>query len=159
MPEQLSKYKDDPSVVDLGNLKEINFELLNELQPDVIFISGRMLEAYDEISKIAPAVYTEIDYTQYLNSLKKITQMYATIFDASDGAQKAMKSLEDDINDLKSKVATTDTRALIVLHIKGRFSAYGKNSRFGIIHDVFGVKQAVQDLEAGRHGQRISNEF
>lgn len=159
MPEQLSKYKDDPSVVDLGNLKEINFELLNELQPDVIFISGRMLEAYDEISKIAPAVYTEIDYTQYLNSLKKITQMYATIFDASDVTQKAMQSLEDDINDLKSKVATTDKRALIVLHNKGRFSAYGKNSRFGIIHDVFGVKQAVQDLEAGRHGQRVSNEF
>ncbi|WP_417360849.1 siderophore ABC transporter substrate-binding protein [Galbibacter sp.] len=159
IPLQLSKYKDDASVVDLGNLKEINFELLNEVQPDVIFMSGRMLNSYDEISKIAPAVYTEIDYTDYLNSFKKITQMYATIFDASESTQKAEQEVENAVEDLKNKVKASDKRALIVIHNKGRFSAYGKGSRFGIIHDVFGVKEVVEDLEAGRHGQRISNEF
>lgn len=159
LPAQLSKYQDDASVVDLGNLKEINFEKLNELEPDVIFLSGRLQSSYDEISKIAPAVYTEIDYTNYMESLGDITQMYATIFNDPQTTTVALEALEQKINTLKEKVNQSDKRALIVLHNKGRFSAYGKGSRFGIIHDVFGVKQAVQDLEVGRHGQSISNEF
>ncbi|MGL4584126.1 MAG: ABC transporter substrate-binding protein, partial [Flavobacterium sp.] len=42
---------------------------------------------------------------------------------------------------------------------EGRLSAYGKGSRFGIIHDVFGVKPADQKIEVSTHGQAISNEF
>jgi len=159
LPAQLSKYEKDASVVDLGNLKEINFELLNELQPDVIFMSGRLQNSYDEISKIAPAVYTEIDYSDYLNSLEKITQMYATIFDETATTQKALTEVKEDISALQDKVKESDKRALIVLHNKGRFSAYGKGSRFGIIHDVFGVQEAVDGLDSSRHGQSVSNEF
>lgn len=159
LPDQLSKYENDTSVVDLGNLKEINFETLNELQPDVIFMAGRLQNSYDEISKIAPAVYSEIDYADYLNSVQKNAQMFSTIFDDSTTVQKALKEVQRDIDVLKSKVNESDKRALIVLHNKGRFSAYGKGSRFGIIHDVFGIQEAVEDLEVGRHGQRVSNEF
>lgn len=159
LPEHLSRFQDDTSIVDLGNLKEINFEKLNELEPDVIFLSGRLQSSYDEISKIAPAVYTEIDYTNYLESLNDISQMYATIFNDSQTVQDALTGLKQDINNLRGKVNQTDKRALIVLHNKGRFSAYGKGSRFGVIHDVFGIKETVKDLESSRHGQSISNEF
>jgi len=159
LPEQLSKYESDASVVDLGNLKEINFETLNELQPDVIFMAGRLQNSYDEISKIAPTVYTEIDYSEYLNSVHKNAQMFSTIFEDSLTIQNALKKVSEDIDNLKSRVEESDKRALIVLHNKGRFSAYGKGSRFGIIHDVFGMKEAVEGLEVGRHGQSVSNEF
>jgi iron complex transport system substrate-binding protein len=159
MPDHLAKYANDSNVTDLGNLKEINFETLNELQPDVIFMSGRMQSSYDEIAKIAPTVYTTIDYKNYLNSVKHNTQLFSSIFNDSVTGQKSLAQVNKNIDLLKRKIEGSDKRALVVLHNKGRFSAYGKGSRFGIIHDVFGMNQAVEDLEAGRHGQRVSNEF
>lgn len=159
MPDHLAKYANDSNVTDLGNLKEINFETLNELQPDVIFMSGRMQSSYDEIAKIAPTVYTTIDYKNYLNSVDHNAQLFSSIFNDAVTGQKALAQVNKNIDLLKNKVEGSDKRALVVLHNKGRFSAYGKGSRFGIIHDVFGMNQAVEDLEAGRHGQRVSNEF
>ena len=42
---------------------------------------------------------------------------------------------------------------------EGKISAYGAASRFGIIHDVFGVQQADEGIEASTHGQSISFEY
>ena len=67
---------------------------------------------------------------------------------------------------IKSKIAkikqiseTSHKTGLIVLVNEGRYSAYGKGSRFGIIHDVFGIKPADQNIEVATHGQSVSNEF
>ena len=38
-------------------------------------------------------------------------------------------------------------------------SAYGPGSRFGVIHDAFGVKPATAGLSVSNHGQAISYEF
>lgn len=159
IPDHLSKYEDDTSVVDLGNLKEINFEALNELQPDVIFMSGRLQSSYDEISKIAPTVYTDITYTDYVGSIEKNAQIFAEIFEGSNTTDQALAEIKKQIKQLQNKIKDLDENALVVLHNKGRFSAYGKGSRFGMIHDVLGINEAAKNLEVGRHGQRISNEF
>ncbi|GJM75014.1 hypothetical protein HMSSN036_72300 [Paenibacillus macerans] len=38
-------------------------------------------------------------------------------------------------------------------------SAYGPGSRFGLIHDVFGVPAVDDTIEASTHGQSISFEY
>ena len=42
---------------------------------------------------------------------------------------------------------------------KKRLSAYGKGSRFGIVHDVLGVKVADDTIEVSTHGQEASFEY
>lgn len=42
--------------VDVGTLFEPNFEKLNEIKPDVIFISARQSKVYEELNKIAPTI-------------------------------------------------------------------------------------------------------
>lgn len=155
----LQKYIDDTSVVDLGSLMEINYEKLSELNPDVIFISARLQKAYPEISKIAPTVYTEIDYKDYKNSIRKNFEIFGEIFDKKEEIDNALKNIEGKITQVNEKVKDSDKKALIILHNNGKYSAYGKGSRFGIIHDVLGLKEAVENLETARHGQAVSNEF
>ena len=159
IPSYLQKYQEDTSVVDLGTLKEINFEKLNELNPDVIFMSARLQNQYDELAKIAPTIYTEVDYKDYINAITKNLGYFGDIFDENDKINAAIKEIEGKVDEVKQKASDLDQKALIVLHNNGRFSAYGKGSRFGVIHDVLGMKEAVQNLEVARHGQTASNEF
>ena len=38
-------------------------------------------------------------------------------------------------------------------------SAYGPGSRFGVLHDAFGIPPAAPGLKASLHGEAISSEF
>ena len=40
-----------------------------------------------------------------------------------------------------------------------KLSAYGANSRFGYLHNTFGIPQATADIRESSHGQPISFEF
>ena len=42
---------------------------------------------------------------------------------------------------------------------EGELSAYGNGSRFSIVHNTFGFKQADEAIEASTHGQNISYEY
>jgi len=159
IPQHLQQFKDDASVVDLGTLKEVDYEKLNELNPEVIFMSARLQNDYPEISKIAPTIYAEIDYKDYMNSIENNLGIYGEVFDKKEATDKALNDIKEKINTIHEKMKDSDKKALIVLYNNGKFSAYGKGSRFGIIHDVLGVKEAVENLEVTRHGQAVSNEF
>ena len=60
LPEHLSKFKAD-EYTSVGTLKEPNMEKIFELKPDLIIISGRQAEYYDELNKIAPTVGFSVD--------------------------------------------------------------------------------------------------
>ncbi len=59
---------------------------------------------------------------------------------------------------MKEKAANKGT-GLLILTSGGKISAYGPGSRFGVLHDSFGVKPAAPDLSIGNHGQPVSSEF
>ncbi len=66
VPKTLEKYAGS-EYTNVGSLKEPDFEALHELQPDVIFISGRQAELYDQFAEIAPTVFVEVDYANYMS--------------------------------------------------------------------------------------------
>ncbi|WP_235854275.1 ABC transporter substrate-binding protein [Nonomuraea aridisoli] len=41
----------------------------------------------------------------------------------------------------------------------GKVSAHGPGGRFGIVHDVLGVKPAADGLKTDTHGNAVSHEF
>ncbi|MGE1100146.1 siderophore ABC transporter substrate-binding protein [Peribacillus simplex] len=156
LPKYLSKY--EGTTENAGGLKEPDFEKINEIAPDLILISGRQSEAYKELSKIAPTVFVGVDTTKYMESFEENVTLLGKIFDKEEEAAKQLASVEENINALKEK-APTDKTGLIVLSSGGKVSAYGPDSRFGIIHDVFGVPAVDDKLEVSTHGQSISFEY
>ncbi len=159
IPEHLESLKDDKSITDVGSMMEPNFEKIYAAQPDLIVISARSEKFYKQFSEIAPTIYTQVDNKDYVASFEKNNLMLGKIFGQEEKVQKRINDLKAAINSSKDEISKSDKKALVILYNKGKFSAYGKNSRFGFIHDVMGVKPIDQTLEVATHGQPISNEF
>lgn len=158
IPEYLSKFNDE-KYEDVGSLKEPNFEKIYELNPDVILISGRQAEAYEELSKIAPTVYLEVDGAKYMESVTDNLTILGQIFDKEEFVEEELSKLNTALAGVKDKVTEEGLNALIVLANDGSISAFGEGSRFGIIHDEFGFEPADPEIQVANHGNSITFEY
>jgi iron complex transport system substrate-binding protein len=156
LPSYLSDYEGE-DYTHVGGLKEPDFEQIYEVDPDLIIISGRQSDLYEEFAEIAPTIYVELDAENYMDSFKGNVEMLANIFDKQEEAEEKLAAIEENVENLKAK--TSDAEGLIVLATGGKLSAYGEGSRFGIIHDTFGVQAVDENIEVATHGQKVSFEY
>ncbi|MBM4764295.1 siderophore ABC transporter substrate-binding protein [Bacillus sp. B15-48] len=158
LPAYLSKYNDE-KYEHVGGLKEPDFEKIHSLSPDLIIISTRQLEAYDELSEIAPTLFIQLDTNNYLESYKQNTRLLGEIFEKEAEVEVELVKVEEAIKELNEKASANDETGLIILANEGNISAYGPGSRFGLLHDEFGVKPADENIEVSTHGQNVSFEY
>ncbi|MFC3209550.1 siderophore ABC transporter substrate-binding protein [Planomicrobium okeanokoites] len=157
IPSYLEKFADAEKYENVGTLKEADFEAIHAMDPDLIIISGRQAAMYEEFTDIAPTIHLGVDTTKYMESFESNMNTLGEIFGKEDEVKEELAAIETQIEEVKA--SATDEKALIVLANEGKVSAYGAASRFGIIHDVFGVAQADEGIEASTHGQSISFEY
>lgn len=155
-PSYLSGFSDATTI---GSIKEPDLEAIFDFEPDVIFISGRQESFYDQLSEIAPTIFVSLDSTKYMEDFKSNTNIVASIFHKETEANEAIETIEAQVEEVKTVTATKEDKALIVLTNDGSMSAYGPGSRFGIIHDLLGVKAADDSIEVSTHGQEVSYEY
>ncbi|KQL51424.1 ABC transporter [Heyndrickxia shackletonii] len=159
IPSYLKKYKSS-KYKNVGTLKEPDFEAVNAIKPDLIIISGRQQDSYDKFQEIAPTIFLGVDNKKYMESFKENVTTIGKIFGKENQVKQELTNIDNDIASLKEKANTSDAKALITLTTGGKVTAYGPASRFGLIHDVFGIKASTADLKADPvHGQNISMEF
>ncbi|HIW33643.1 MAG TPA: siderophore ABC transporter substrate-binding protein [Candidatus Paenibacillus intestinavium] len=158
LPAYLEKYASS-DYMNAGGLKEPDFEAIDGADPDLIIISGRQSEAYEELTKIAPTIYMGVDNADYLNSFTSNVETLATIFGKEEQAATELAAINEVIANVKANVSTTDKKGLIILANEGKISAYGPGSRFGLIHDVLGVPAVDDTLDISTHGNEITFEY
>ncbi len=161
MPNYLDQLKDNANIGDVGGVKEPDLEKINALHPDLILISTRQEKFYDELSSIAPTIYVGVDEKDYIQSFKHNTEVLAKITGKETEAQQKLKALDEKIAATQNTFKDDSSKAMFLMYNNGKFALYGKGSRFGFIHDVVGLKQA---MEAGSgnesvFGQKVSNEL
>ena len=153
-PDSLSKYAAD-DVTKIGSMKEPDFETISAEAPDLIIISGRVADSYEELSKIAPTIDLSVDNADAWNSFKENTETIGKIFDKEDAVDEKLTALEGKVDETKALAADAGN-GLIVMTSGGEMTAYGAGSRFGIIHDVLGVEPAAEVKSEGAHGESVS---
>ncbi|OTP25314.1 siderophore ABC transporter substrate-binding protein [Enterococcus mundtii] len=156
LPAYLEKYQEVESA---GGIKEPDLEKINEMQPDLIIISGRQSDYQEQLSQIAPTLYLAMDAEKPWESMQENVTTLAKIFDKEKEAEEKLTDLTKQIDEVKEKASTLDQTALVTLVNEGQLSAYGSGSRFGLVHDLFGFKQADDQIEASTHGQSVSYEY
>ncbi|WP_437921099.1 siderophore ABC transporter substrate-binding protein [Sphingobacterium sp. LRF_L2] len=159
MPDYLADVKADPKVSDVGSVIEPDFEAISALAPQLILISTRQERFYQELSEIAPTVFIGTDTKNYIPSFIENAQLLAKIVDKESLIQQKLDSLQLQIAAAQNKFKTDPKKALFLIYNNGRFSAFGKGSRFGFIHDVLHIKPVMELKDESVHGQRISNEL
>ena len=156
LPSFLSDFK---SIESAGGIKEPDLEKINQMQPDLIIISGRQRDFLPDLEKIAPTIFFQVDSTDTWNSIQHNALAIGQIFGKEAQAQTALDELATTISATKEKAEASEELALVVLMNEGELSAYGNGSRFSIVHNTFGFKQADEAIEASTHGQNISYEY
>lgn len=156
-PPMLEQYADE-RFVKVGTLFEPDYEALQNLKPDLIILGRRAGGKYDEVSKYGPTLDLTPDPSDMLNSVVRNTEILGQIFDREEQSSELTEKLRASVKELQTLSADQGT-GLTLLTTGGKMSAFGIGTRFGMIHDVFGMKPAVTDLKVGRHGQSVSYEF
>ncbi|MCG2621723.1 siderophore ABC transporter substrate-binding protein [Arthrobacter sp. I2-34] len=156
-PQSLAKYE-DAKYTKIGSMKEPDFEAISAGDPDLIIISGRTAGSYEELSKIAPTVDLSVDTTKPLESFTEQTQNLGRIFDAEDRVNAKLDAIDTQIEDTKAQAADAG-KGLVIMTSGGEVTAYGSNSRFGLVHDVLGVPTAAEVKAEGAHGESVSFEY
>lgn len=158
IPEYLNKYAVD-QYVDAGSVKEPNLEAINEIDPDVIIITGRMVDYYDQLSQIAPTVFARTNTSEYLKDFTENVTMMGDIFNQKDEADEMIKDITEKMSETKKDVETKGLKAMTVMVAGRGVSVFGADSRFGIIYNDLGFGITDAELDVASHGQDVTFEY
>lgn len=156
IPSYLSEFADE-KYANMGTLPEPNFEKINEIAPDLIIASGRMVKNLDRLKEIAPVLYLENDYNDYYGRLKKNIFALAKVFDKEAVAEEKLAGLDKQISSLAQ--LTKGKTALVTIVNESRISAFGDQSRYAMVYKNFGFSPIDTNLTASTHGNSVSFEY
>ena len=159
VPAYLEKYKGDP-YINVGSLMEPDFEAISELEPDVIFISGRQRDYYKQFQELAPTVYMAVDPSRYMDSFKENMRLLGKIFGREEQVEAELARIDEKVEALRQRVEALDARkALVVLVSDRNITVFGPKSRFGLVYDEFGFEPVDPNIEPSTHGMNVSFEY
>lgn len=156
-PEYLQEIVNDPRSANIGTVKAVDYEALMALEPEVIFIGGRLAAQYDKLSAIAPVVFLAVDYDlPLIESVKRSTDVIAQIFNQEQAADALIASYEERIAVLKEKAKGHSV--LIGMVNASQFKTLGNHGRCAFIGQDIGMTNLAADLTSN-HGNESSFEL
>ncbi|WP_448610744.1 siderophore ABC transporter substrate-binding protein [Geodermatophilus sp. URMC 60] len=156
-PESLSQYGGD-EYAKVGSLFEPDYEAVNALAPDLIIVGGRSAAVYPELAEIAPTIDLTVDNSDFLASFEERVTTLAEVFGEEDVVADRLAALDQRVTEVKT-AAEGAGDALFVMTNAGEVSAYGPETRFGLVYDELGLTPTDEGLTAADHGDAVSFEY
>lgn len=167
-----SPYVADESVLDIGNHREPNLEIIAAADPDLVIVGQRFASYYEEIKKLVPnAVVIDLNFDvseeadtpgeNLVNGLKDSTVALGKIFDKNKEAEQLTADFDQAIEAVKSAYNGTDTiMSVVVSGGNIGFSAPHSGRVWGPMYEVFGWVPALEidNTTSDHQGDDISVE-
>ena len=154
MPADLP-YVADESVLDIGNHREPNLEIIAAVEPDLVIVGQRFATFYEDIKALVPnAAVIDLNFDvsesaatpgeSLVNGLKNSTLILGKIFDKNEEAEKIVDAFDKAIEKVKSSYNGTD-RIMGVIVSGGNigYSAPGTGRVWGPMYEIFGWVPAL----------------
>lgn len=159
LPTYLKKYT-EKKYTDIGTLRELNIEKIAAAKPDVIFISSRQKDYYDQLKQIAPTVYLEIKNDRYFEDSAANALKIGELFGKEKAVEEKMNENKMRAEKIQEKVGKSQANdALILMVNEGAISVYGSTSRYGFIYQNLGFVPNDNNIQESTHGQLINYEY
>lgn len=158
LPDYLTEFT-NKDIVSIGSMKEVDYEKIYTLKPDIIIAESRMVDAYPTLSSIAPTVMYTVKYGKYWEDTKKNWRMLGTIFDKAHMAEKYIAETEAQFAAIRSQVVENNLNTLAVMNNGNNVSMFGSQGRFSVIFNEFGFTETKGSESTNPHGNLISFEF
>ncbi|MCK0540938.1 ABC transporter substrate-binding protein [Anaerobiospirillum sp. NML02-A-032] len=157
IPEYIKHFQGHKGMVNTGTVKEVDFEALMALEPEVIFIGGRLAAQHDKLSEIAPVVFLSVDYTRpLLESVERNASTVAAIFSKDGQADEIINGFKERVENIKKQV--NGKTAVVGLVNATQFKTLGDTGRCSFIGRDLGFNNLAKDIEA-THGNEASFEL
>lgn len=153
----LTKFRDDKRIVNSGTPKEVNLERLMESEPDVIFVSGRLLKKIPELRRIAPVIYqaTDRDLGSLESTRRNLLQL-GDIFNKSAEAEAAVRDVDARTERIREAAAGRTT--VVGMVTSSHLNLMGSRSKGSLIGNEFGFKNIAVGANSD-HGSESSFEL
>ena len=161
-------YESDEDYVNLGGLKEPDYEALAALDPEIVMIHGRQANSnvVGELEKAAPnaeIIHVAADNSNYFEDVKEMAMFIGEMYDVQDKAQELVDDLDAQLAEVNEKVAAAELPMLFVQTNGGNLSFHGVGGRYDFLYNDFGFTSAGEQEESEEttdsHGNEISFEF
>ncbi len=157
LPDDFEKYQDE-KYVNAGGMKEPDMEAISAANPDLIIISGRTADFYDEFSEIAPTVDLTVDPKDPVNSFKKQSETIGQILGKESDVDEKLSEIDQQITDTKDAAADAGSTMFLMTNA-GEVNAHSPSSRLGtILFNTLGLKPAGDVQSDSAHGESVSFE-
>ena len=154
--EYLTDYVDKTE--NLGTIKEADLEAVMSVEPDIIFIGGRLASSYDALSEIAPVVFLSTDTELgVVESIRKNATTIASIFGKETEVDALMADFDERIAKLNEFSAGKN--AVIGMCTSGSFNTLGNDGRCSIIGKEIGFTNIASEDVTSTHGNESSFEL
>lgn len=144
VPKHLQKYADNPEILDMGGMKEINMEALVAVKPDIIFPSGRTAKQYSDFIKIAPTVVASVAMDDgFFSGFKANAMNHAKIFDKEKEVSAILKNYESRLQQIAKK--TSGQSVICITSSNGKLNVAPGNAKSIATTDL-GLKNLAPNL-------------
>ena len=158
IPDHLPNIR-NKEIANIGGLTKPDLKALEELQPELIIISGRQRGKLDSLSQIAPVLQLGIDTKDYLNSLYNQVNTLGKIAGKEKKADHIVKELQNSIAQYQAQSKTiTNNDAIMMMFMNGKYLGFPSQSRFGFIYDVLGFKESSIQMDASARSNPLTDE-
>ena len=155
--DYLQDYVTNENIANLGTIKEADLEAVAAVEPDIIFIGGRLYASYDDLAAIAPVVYIATDTEKGLvQSVNDNATTIASIFGLESEVEEKMSGFNDRIAALQ-EVANGHT-ALVTMYTSSSVNVLGNDGRCSIIGSEIGFDNLAAGETTSTHGNETSFE-
>lgn len=158
--DYLSDYDNTDTYTNVGTIKTADMEAIVALEPDIIFMGGRLSDSYSELMDIAPVVRLTTDSSiGLLESVRKNGKTIASIFGLDAEVDEKLTDFDNRIAAL-SEVAEGKT-AIVTMCSGGSASLLGNDGRCSIIGTEIGFENVgvSDEVATATHGNEASFEF
>ncbi len=167
-----SPYIEDESILDIGDHREPNLEIIASVDPDLVIIGQRFESYYNDIKALVPnAVVIDINIdlsesanspgTNFVNGFIDNTKKLGLIFDKNEEADLLIREFEKSIEAVNNAYNGTDViMSVIVSGGNIGFSAPIYGRVWGPMYDIFNWVPAlgVEGSTTNHQGDEISIE-
>ncbi len=156
-PKYLANFFTGQTVENAGGLKMPQIEAIKKTNPDLIIISGRANQFYDELSTIAPTIKYAAQSDDYMDSVRQNIMEVAQKLEKTELANQKIDELHQKIADLKNISARNASKAIILLHNDGKLILSEKSNYANIIFGLAGLGNAAES--GGSERVIVDNQF
>lgn len=167
-----SPYVADESVLDIGNHREPNLEIIAAVEPELVIIGQRFASFYEDIKALVPnAAVINLNFNvsesaenpgeNLVNGFKNTTLALGKIFNRNDEAKALVEEFDNAIE--KAKLAYNGSDRIMSVIVSGGnigFAAPRSGRVWGPLYEIFGWVPAldINNASSDHQGDEISVE-